>query len=69
MKTIPKEYSILFNEITDASKDLAQLNAEITKVLTRLMHAQQRTEEMFLEYEIMEEKLKENLVERSCCKY
>lgn len=48
MKTISKEYIILFNEITDASTTLTKLTNELSKVTRQLMHAQQRTEEMFI---------------------
>jgi len=36
-----KEYSLLFNEITDVSR-------ELTKLIKRLMAAQQRAETMFV---------------------
>lgn len=57
MKTMNKEYSLLFNEITDVSEELANLSIELSKVVRRLMYAQQRTEEMFLEEEEIEEEL------------
>lgn len=46
MKTINKEYSILFNEITNVSE-------ELKKLIQQLMYAQQCTEEMFMEQEDM----------------
>lgn len=48
MKTLTKEYSLLFNEITDVSEDLAMLTKNLTKLNRRLIIAQQRTEEMYL---------------------
>ncbi len=51
MKTINREYSLLFNEITNVSKDLNQLSNDISTILSQLMRAQQLTEEMFLEDE------------------
>ena len=48
MKTMTKEYSILFNEITKVSEDLANVTSELTKVVLRLMLAQQQTEELFV---------------------
>jgi hypothetical protein len=51
MKTMTKEYSILFNEITKVSEDLANVTSELTKVVLRLMLAQQQTEELFLDEE------------------
>lgn len=41
MKSIPKEYLVLFNAITDAEETLGQLR-------TRLMEVQQQAEELFL---------------------
>ena len=49
MKNMSKEYIVLFNEITDASETMAKLSNELCKVTRRLMYAQLRTEEMFLE--------------------
>lgn len=45
MKTMSKEYSTLFNEITDVSE-------ELSKLINRLMDAQKRTEEMFMEDDV-----------------
>ena len=42
MKTMCKEYSVLFNEITDVSE-------ELSKLVKRLTEAQQRTEAMYIE--------------------
>ena len=42
MKAMSKEYSTLFNEITDVSE-------ELSKLVLRLQAAQQQTEMMFLE--------------------
>ncbi len=47
MKTMSKEYSTLFNEITDVSE-------ELTKLVNRLMDAQKRTEEMFIADDVEE---------------
>jgi len=44
MNTISKEYLLLFNAITDAEETLNQLRS-------RLIAAQQRSEELFLEEE------------------
>lgn len=52
MKTMNKEYSILFNEITDVSEELVKLTNDLSNVVGRLMYAQQRTEEMFIEEEM-----------------
>jgi hypothetical protein len=41
MKEITKEYSVLFNEITDVSE-------EILKLYTKLIEAQKRAEEIFI---------------------
>ena len=49
MKNMSKEYMVLFNEITDASETLAKLSDELCKVTRRLMYAQLRTEELFIE--------------------
>lgn len=49
MKAMSKEYILLFNEVTDASETLTRLTSELSKVTNRLMQAQQRTEEMFIE--------------------
>jgi hypothetical protein len=51
MKTMGKEYSLLFNEITDVSEELVKLTNELSKVVRRLMYAQQCAEEMFIEDE------------------
>lgn len=51
MKTISKEYIVLFNEMTEACEKLNDLNNELGKISRRLMYAQMRTEEMFLEYD------------------
>jgi len=48
MKTMSKEYVILFNEITDACEELAELSNQMSKVGRRLMHAQQLAEEMYI---------------------
>ena len=55
MKRMSKEYSTLFNEITDVSKELLTL-------VNRLMAAQQKTEEMFIndEEELIQEKSKQD---------
>lgn len=45
MKSIPKEYLLLFNAITDTEEALCQLR-------TRLIEIQQQAEELFLEEEI-----------------
>jgi len=42
MKTLSKEYGVLFNEITDVSK-------ELVKLVRRLNDAQERTEAMYIE--------------------
>lgn len=42
MKSIAKEYLLLFNAITDAEETLCQLR-------TRLIEVQQQAEELFLE--------------------
>ena len=44
MQTISKEYSLLFNALTDAEETLAQLRQ-------MLMDAQRRAEELYLEQE------------------
>jgi hypothetical protein len=54
MKTMSKEYSTLFNEITDVSDALTQLTNDLSKIVRRLMHAQRITEEMFIEAECIE---------------
>lgn len=43
MQTIAKEYLLLFNTLTDAEEALRRLEA-------RLIEAQQRAEELFLEH-------------------
>lgn len=48
MKTMNKEYSVLFNEITDVSDELNKITNDISKVVRRLMLAQQRTEDLFM---------------------
>ncbi len=50
MKRITKEYSVLFNEITDVSE-------ELIKLYWRLLEAQRRSEEGFLEEDEAEEVL------------
>lgn len=42
MKTITKEYSVLFNEITEVSE-------ELIKLYERLIEAQRRAEEIYIE--------------------
>ena len=42
MQNVPKEYSLLFNAITDTEESLRQLRAQ-------LMAIQQEAEELFLE--------------------
>jgi len=51
MKTMSKEYSTLFNEITDVSE-------ELSKLINRLMDAQKRTEEMFMEDDVEDHEAK-----------
>lgn len=49
MKTVSKEYLVLFNEITDASETLTKLTRELCDLSKRLLYAQQRAEELFIE--------------------
>ena len=49
MKTISREYVVLFNEITDASETLAKLSDELCRVTRRIMYAQLRAEELFID--------------------
>lgn len=51
MKRVSKEYSTLFNEVTDVSEELLTL-------INRLKAAQQQTEELFIndEEELIQEK-------------
>ena len=49
MKTISKEYIVLFNEMTDAYEKLNDLSNELGKISRRLMYAQMHTEDLFLE--------------------
>ena len=49
MKTISKEYVILFNEMTEACEKLTNLSNELHQLSRQLMSAQIRTEELFLE--------------------
>jgi hypothetical protein len=49
MKTISKEYIILFNEMTEACEKLTNLSNELHQLSRQLMSAQIRTEELFLE--------------------
>lgn len=49
MKTISKEYIILFNELTDACEKLTYLSSELHQLTRQLKSAQVRTEELFLE--------------------
>lgn len=49
MKTLKKEYTTLFNEITDVSETLTTLTNELSNVVIRLMLVQELTEEMIIE--------------------
>jgi hypothetical protein len=51
MKTLSKEYTTLFNEITDVSETLTTLTNELSNVIIRLMLVQELTEEIIIEDE------------------
>lgn len=63
MKTMGKEYSTLFNEITDVSEELVKITNELSKVVRRLMYVQMLTEEMYIEDAETDENLMKDQVE------